>query len=324
MTAQGFQTAVNTQPAPGVAGDFCSVNPRFSVDAGPGGLIAGPAGLTVGLFAWLASYPIDPNSAPIEANNFGSGPVSGFVGRNQQGLITQYLQASGLLIPAGFECVLYNGGDFWIKNNGTAYAAPGMVCYAAFGSGKASFAAASSAPTATSTSFSISAQTFSCTASINGDIMTVTAVSSGTLYPGSVLSSAAASAVIVSQLTSTETNGALGARGTYAISIPEQTVASTTITGTYGLLTLGGTITGTFPLGTSLSGTSVPTGATITANASNGASLTGVGGAGTYVTQTGTASSGTITGATAVATKWVAMSGGAVGELIKISDHLLG
>jgi hypothetical protein len=36
----GFQTVVNTQPAPAVEGDFCNTNPRFSVDAGPGGLQA--------------------------------------------------------------------------------------------------------------------------------------------------------------------------------------------------------------------------------------------------------------------------------------------
>jgi len=50
----GFQTVVNTQPAPGIEGDFCNKNPRFSVDAGPGGLVAGDKGVVVGRFAWLS------------------------------------------------------------------------------------------------------------------------------------------------------------------------------------------------------------------------------------------------------------------------------
>ena len=44
----GFQTAVSQVPAVGVAGDFCSANPIFTYDAGPGGLQAGPNGVTVG------------------------------------------------------------------------------------------------------------------------------------------------------------------------------------------------------------------------------------------------------------------------------------
>lgn len=319
-----FQTIINTQPAPAVAGDFASANPRNFYPAGPGGLVAGPAGLVVGNFAWVSSAAIDPDSGPIIANSFGSGPVTGFVHRRQQGLITNFLADSSMVIPGGFMCDLLTAGDIWIKNSGSSIATPGMFAYANYATGVATFAAASAASTSTSTTFSISAQTFSTTASVNGNILTVTAVGSGSIYPGSVLSSTAASATILSQLTSTAALGALGGTGTYSLSVPEQTVASTTITGTYGLLTLGGTVTGNFSLGETLTGTSVPTGATITANASNGVSLTGAGAAGTYVTLTGTASSGTITGASNVVTKWFANSAGLTGEVIRCSSQVLG
>jgi hypothetical protein len=74
-----------------------------------------------------------------------------------------------------------------------------------------------------------------------------------------------------------------------------------------------------------LSGTGVTAGTAIYANGSNGAGLTGSGLAGTYVVQyTQTASTGTLTGATNVETKWVAVSAGLTGEVVKITDHLLG
>ena len=98
----GFQTVVNTQPAPAVEGDFCNKNPRFSVDAGPGGLIAGDNGVVVGRFAWLSYEEVDANEAPAIVNNFGAGPPAGFVHREQQGLITGYLQESSMLVPTGF------------------------------------------------------------------------------------------------------------------------------------------------------------------------------------------------------------------------------
>ena len=97
----GFQTVVNTQPAPAVEGDFCNANPRFSVDAGPGGLVAGDHGVVVGRFAWLSNEEVDANDAPAIVNNFGAGPVAGFVHRDQQGLITGYLQELSMLDSGG-------------------------------------------------------------------------------------------------------------------------------------------------------------------------------------------------------------------------------
>ena len=40
-----FQTTVNAVPAPGIAGDFASTNPRHNAMGGPGGFVAGSAGV---------------------------------------------------------------------------------------------------------------------------------------------------------------------------------------------------------------------------------------------------------------------------------------
>src|SRR5271157_4269498 len=139
----GFQTQVNVQPAMAVAGDFASNNPYFNYDAGPGGLVAGSAGVTIGQFAWVTA-PLDPNGTGQVVNSFGAGPVSGFVHREQQGLITAYLASSGTLIVKGYQMGLMTGGDFWVVNNGTTTALPGQLAYANLANGQASFGASGS------------------------------------------------------------------------------------------------------------------------------------------------------------------------------------
>jgi hypothetical protein len=107
-----FPNQVNTVPAPAVEGDFADTNPRFTAAAGPGGLVAGPSGVTIGRFVWFFGSTFDPDSTPQQVTNSLSGVqpfggsnaiaqtnVVGLVGRAQQGLITTYLTASGMLIP---------------------------------------------------------------------------------------------------------------------------------------------------------------------------------------------------------------------------------
>lgn len=312
----GFQTSVGVQPAPAVAGDFASANPRWNVLAGPGGLVAGASGLTVGRFAWLSSSGIDQDNAPTIANSFGAGPVAGFVARHQQALITTYLAESGIQIPAGFGVTVYNGGDFWAKNEGSTAAKFGDSAYANLLTGAVSFGVAGAAATASGSTSTVAAATFAVTGSISGNVLTVSAVSSGSVYPGATISgtNVAAGSQIVSQL-----SGTPGGVGTYALNITEQSVASTAVSGTYGLLTVGGTVAGTFATGGLISGTGTVAGTYITTP------ITGSGGAGTYAVSNNTAVSSTaISATTNVQTKYVAMSAGGPGELVKITSHLLG
>jgi hypothetical protein len=151
---------------------------------------------------------------------------------------------------------------------------------------------------------------------VAGNVMNVTAVTSGTIYPGATVSGTGitSGSQVVSQLTGTP-----GGIGTYALSLTEMSAASTTISGTYGTLTVGGTVTGAFVNGGLLSGTGVAAGTSITAF------ISGAGGAGTYAVNNNTVVSSTaISATTNVQTKWIAQSAGAAGELIKISSYVLG
>ena len=111
----GFQTTINVQPAPGIEGDFCSSNPRFSMLAGPGALVAGPNGVTVGRFAWADADGV------VSAG--GNGRI-GFVHRSNISLIfpTAVTGAnawpgpqSGMLIPPGLEMSMLTSGDVWCR-----------------------------------------------------------------------------------------------------------------------------------------------------------------------------------------------------------------
>jgi hypothetical protein len=307
-----FQNQVNVQPAPAVAGDFASANPRWSVNAGPGGLVAGVGGVTVGRFAWW------DNANHRTVLNSGAGVPTGFVHREQQALITTYLSEAANVVPVGFGVTLMSGGDFWALNDGTTEALVGQKAYADLATGKVSFAATGSAATGSVTG-SIAASTASVTGSIADNVLTVTAVSSGVLVPGGILSGSgvATNTQIVSQV-----SGTTGGIGVYLVNIGEQTVASTTISETYGTLTVTAVISGTLVLGAVLSGSGgggVTTGTVVTGFG------TGAGGTGTYyVSPTQAVTSTTITFTTNVETKWVAMSQGLAGELVKISTHLLG
>jgi hypothetical protein len=318
----GFQTKTTVQPAIGVEGDFASGNPRFAVIAGAGAFVAGLSGVTIGRFCWSDPRNVDDVGGPANVNSFGSGPVLGFVHRDMQALLTAYLQESSLTIPSGFPVTVHSGGDFLVKNRGTTEAVIGNKAYAAFADGSISFAPTGS-PTGggTSTASTIAAGTNAFTGSIAGDVMTVTAVGSGTLYNGTQVSgtNVVAGTAIVEQLLPLLAGEALRGVGRYAVSVPDQTVASEALTGTYGLLTIGGTVAGNYAVGQPVSGGGTSAGTTITDVG------TGTGGAGTYiVNNTQTVGSGALNTASNVETKWFAMSPGIAGDLIKISDHPLG
>ena len=116
-------------------------------------------------------------------------------------------------------------------------------------------------PTEASVTGSIAAETASVTASISGYVMYVTNIGSGTLVPGAVLAGANVSAgtEITSQL-----SGTAGGVGTYAVSI-KQNVLSTTVTASYGLLTVTVVAFGTLSVGQTISGAGITVGTILTA-----------------------------------------------------------
>ncbi|EOC0520441.1 hypothetical protein ABW743_003298 [Cronobacter sakazakii] len=102
----GFQSVINQYPAPGVEGGFASTNPHATFLAGEAALVAGTGGLTIGRFAWAVSGV---------ATNTGTGAPSGFVHRDGQAAITEWLGASSNVIQAGREVTLMVAGDFWAR-----------------------------------------------------------------------------------------------------------------------------------------------------------------------------------------------------------------
>lgn len=301
---------INAQPAPAVAGDFCSHNPRWSVNAGPGGLVAGVGGVTVGRFAWWDTV----NHTTVL--NSGAGAPTGFVHREQQALITAYLANASNVVPQGFGVTLMSGGDFWVLNDGATEALIGQKAYASLANGKINFAATGSPTQGASVTASIAASTGSFTGSIADNIMTITAVGSGVVVAGGTLSG---TGIVTGTMVVAQLSGTAGGVGTYSVNIGEQTVASTTISETYGTMTVTAVGSGALSIGGVLAGSSVTAGTYITAFG------TGSGGTGTYIVSVNTVvSSTTITETSTVETKWICMSQGLAGELVKISSHSLG
>lgn len=329
VQAPDFPNQVRVQPAPAVEGDFADTNPRSFVNAGPGGLVAGPGGARVGSWCWWNNLWIDSDNAPSAVSNLnGSGPPTGILFRNQQGLITQYLQASGMVVPQGFPLALLKaGGIFVVNNNATANAQVGNAVFARFSDGASLFGASGTVGStglgSLTATGSIGAGTSTFLGAINGNILTATGTLTGNLVipVGASLTGGtgiAAGTVIVAQI-----SGVSGSAGgaQYALNIPQQSVATALLTATFGILTVTGTVTGgNLAVGDTLTGT-----AALTANTTITALGTGSGQAGTYyLNNSQTAASQSLTTLTNVQTKWVAMSSGKPGELIKISSDLLG
>lgn len=133
---------------------------------------------------------------------------------------------------------------------------------------------------------SIAAGTASFTASIASDIMTVTAVSSGSIVVGAVISGTGVTSgtQVVEQI-----SGTTGGVGVYAVSA-SQVVASTTVSATYGTMTVTDVTSGTVSVGQTVTGTDVATGTVVTALG------TGEGLDGTYIVNlTQTVTSETLT-----------------------------
>lgn len=296
----GFQKQVNLTPAPAVAGDFASANPRASVLAGPGGLVVGVGGVTVGKFAWVASDGVTTYSYGTATR-----APDGFVHRDQQALITQYLGEASMLIQVGYGVTLMNEGDFWAINKGPSASNVNDAIYADYSNGDVYCA---SAPTGASATGAMGA-TF--TASGSGTNLTTSAVT-GVITVGETLGTTTgipAGTTIVSQ-----TSGTPGGAGVYVTSVAT-TISAATATSFGNTLTISAVASGTLKVGDPVSGTGIPSGAVIATSAG--------GGTGTYTLNlpaTAYAASTAITVTAGVAvTGWKAKSVAAVGELMKIS-----
>lgn len=307
-----FQTSVNVYNPQAVEGDFASANPRAtaltpgfdSTGAQISGFIAGPAGVLIGNFAWLAADGITVNSYAT-----GNVKPSGFVHRDQQGLLTNYLQAAGVLIPPGFPVTLMVEGDFFDYIAGGNAAVYGSACYARYSDG-ALFVGA--LPSGGSSTGSIGA-TFTASAGSPSTELVVTAVT-GLISIGDTVSG---TGIVAGTTITGFVSGTLGGAGTYTLSAANTTSAATVTS--FGIVVdVTAVGSGSLTPGDSITGTGVPSGATIASQISGA-----IGGIGIYtmdIPATAYAASTTITIVTGILTGWVAKIAAAVGQLTEISS----
>lgn len=140
---------------------------------------------------------------------------------------------------------------------------------------------------------SIAQSTANFTGAIVGNVMTVTAVASGTIQVGSVLSGTGGGGIPSGCTVSQQTAGAAGGTGTYVVSTTTSVSSASGIAATYGLMTVSAVSSGSAALGQSVTGTGV-LGSSIGISALG----SGTGGTGTYIlsggSATGTMSSSTV------------------------------
>jgi hypothetical protein len=294
LTKTGFQTLVNNQPAPGVAGDFYGANPRAVVLAGPSALVAPAGGLIVGNFAWadltteLVSQSYNPNGQ------------LGFLRRSDQAIITDYLGISTFVLNAGFPVTLFSQGDFW--GFFAAGATPGQNVYADPSNG--ALVAGASAPAVASATASAGA---SFTGVVTANVLTASAVT-GYLTPGDLVSGTG----VVNVALGAQLTGTPGGAGTYTFVHAD--VISEALTSTSTVLDVTAVGSGTLAAGDDLNGSGVTAGTQIVSQNSGTP-----GGAGFYTLSVGQRFASTTVTVNAIATPWKVKSTAAAGKVAKIS-----
>lgn len=278
-----FQSAVNTQQAYAVEGDFASSNPYFSV-LNYGAAFKSGLRVVIGRAVWRD--PADANTV----NGFGSGPILGLIHRNQQNVFQTYLEGASLFVYKGSPLAVFNGGDFWARNAGAAAVTRGMKAYASYADGSLTFAATGSPPTvasvtaqqlANSVTADVSNPAF--TGSISGTTLTVSAISTGGLAPGKIISggNSAAGVVVPNSTIVKQLTGTAGQAGTYQLNI-SQTVAGSSMTASGGWLHVTAVTSGAIWPGITVSGTGIVAGTKVDGFG------TGAGGTGDYSLDTAT------------------------------------
>jgi hypothetical protein len=254
-----FQTTINDYQAPGVPGDFASLNPYSSVLAGNNALVAPAGGLTVGNFFWVGP-------AGQTSQSFVAGWQIAFLGRNMQALITQFLQEATMVVPQGFMVTGFNGGDFFA--NFPAGAAVGNYVFADPNDGTPVANATNTAP---ALGVATASAGFSGTANLvnASTTLTVATVVHGIVSPGDLVTDTTTGAnipagtTIVAQLT-----GAAGGVGTYQMSQAAGGAGTgDTIATVSNQMLVTAVASGSLNPGDVFTGTAVPAGETILAQA---------------------------------------------------------
>lgn len=203
-SSNGFPRLVNNQPGVAGAGDFADANIRASVVAGEAALVAlgSTRNPVVGNFAWA-----NQATGTAFSNYRGETAAIGFVHREQQALITGFLDAATLVVTAGYPTTLMAQGSFWAEF--AAGAAVGQKVFASYLTG---------APVAGTAGADTETAEVTASIAVTG-IMTVSAVASGALAVGAVMTGTGFTPVQITAFLS-----GVGNTGTY------QTTGTATVT----------------------------------------------------------------------------------------------
>ena len=105
-SGDGFQSFVNKELPPGVAGDFAGANIRANVIAGAFGYACSPAGVLVGVGGWA-----NPDTK-VASNYYQPGSFKGFVPRKpNNGIVTAFLGVASMLVEGGDMVTLMDQGE---------------------------------------------------------------------------------------------------------------------------------------------------------------------------------------------------------------------
>ena len=214
---------------------------------------------------------------------------------------------SGNISVLGLAAIQALSGTLSLVVDGYTYSAGALNLSSAtsFSSAATLIATAlnASLPAGGSVTGAIAPSTSAFTGGIAGSVLTVSAVASGLVVPGTIVAGTGVTAytTVLSQLSGTA-NGV----GTYAVSITQSVPAGSSLTGAYGTLTVSAVGSGTLSVGQTLSYSGVTAPTKILGLG------TGAGGTGTYyVNPSQTASSTTITSTgSALAVTFDSVSGG--------------
>lgn len=175
----GFQTSVSLNQAYGVPGTLLVTYPFTSVAALPGELLAGSAGVTMARFAWADDDSgVVTNGKPNQLASSRFGLVTRSSGR---AAITGYLDESSMVIPAGNEVTLYDGGHALVTVP-SGGAKPGQKVFASYYDGSLTVGTAG---TPTTSTLSVTTTNGSATISFTGGNLAPGMPISGTGIPAS-------------------------------------------------------------------------------------------------------------------------------------------
>lgn len=208
MTLNAFQTAVASDPSPGIEGGFAGGNPYFSlVTPDEGMFVGGSIPPNIGAFGW-----VNTANGQVSAQHPGVATYRiGFVHRDQPAIVNAagMFASSSLATIAGQPIGLAEDGTFWARF--AAGATIGQKVYASYADGSVTSAATATPATVTR---SVTTTNTSTTISYTG----------GAIYPGQPVSGTGIPA------------------GAYVVSV--NAVAGTAVIS--AAATASGTVTGTF------------------------------------------------------------------------------